>query len=299
MPQNESTEIKKPYAESFDEVLRTFGSNEGGLSSAEAKERLEKYGLNKLPDPEKEGIFKRFFKHFNDTLIYVLLASAGITAIMGHIIDTGVILGVVVINAVIGFIQEGKAEQALEGIRKMLSLNAFVKRDGEWTEVNAEEIVKGDIVRIKSGNRAPADIRLIDTNNLRVDESALTGESVPADKNSDPVDEGAGVGDRLCMAYSGTLVVSGRGVGVVTAAGMDTELGLINKMIGEVEELSTPLTKQMNSFGKVLSIGIVVMAVLLWLAGWFFMIIQLPNYFLQRSDLRSQLFPKVYRRFLP
>ncbi|MDY0016669.1 MAG: cation-transporting P-type ATPase [Candidatus Delongbacteria bacterium] len=270
MPQNESTEIKKPYAEPFEEVLRSFGSNEGGLSLAEAKERLEKYGLNKLPDPEKEGIFKRFFKHFNDTLIYVLLASAGITAIMGHIIDTGVILGVVVINAVIGFIQEGKAEQALEGIRKMLSLNAFVKRDGEWTEVNAEEIVKGDIVRIKSGNRAPADIRLIDTNNLRVDESALTGESVPADKNSDPVDADAGVGDRLCMAYSGTLVVSGRGVGVVTAAGMDTELGLINKMIGEVEELSTPLTKQMNSFGKVLSIGIVVMAVLLWLAGWFF-----------------------------
>ena len=270
MPQNESTEIKKPYAEPFDEVLRTLGSNEGGLSLAEAKERLEKYGLNKLPDPEKEGIFKRFFKHFNDTLIYVLLASAGITAIMGHIIDTGVILGVVVINAVIGFIQEGKAEQALEGIRKMLSLNAFVKRDGEWTEVNAEEIVKGDIVRIKSGNRAPADIRLIDTNNLRVDESALTGESVPADKNYDPVDADAGVGDRLCMAYSGTLVVSGRGVGVVTAAGMDTELGLINKMIGEVEELSTPLTKQMNSFGKVLSIGIVGMAVLLWLAGWLF-----------------------------
>jgi magnesium-transporting ATPase (P-type) len=270
MPQNESTEIKKPYAEPFEEVLRSFGSNEGGLSSAEAKDRLEKYGLNKLPDPEKEGIFKRFFKHFNDTLIYVLLASAGITALMGHIIDTGVIVGVVVINAVIGFIQEGKAEQALEGIRKMLSLNAFVKRDGEWTEVNAEEIVKGDIVRIKSGNRAPADIRLIDTNNLRLDESALTGESVPAEKSIEPVDADAGVGDRLCMAYSGTLVVSGRGVGVVTAAATDTELGLINKMIGEVEELSTPLTKQMNSFGKVLSIGIVIMAVLLWLAGWFF-----------------------------
>ncbi|MFO7809821.1 MAG: cation-transporting P-type ATPase [Candidatus Delongbacteria bacterium] len=270
MMDDKKENYKKPYAQEFEEVLRSLGSDEGGLSSDEAKNRLEKYGLNKLPDAEKDNVFVRFFKHFNDTLIHVLLVSAVITGVMGHIIDTGVILGVVVINAVIGFIQEGKAEEALEGIRKMLSLNAFVKRNGEWTEVNAEEIVKGDIVRIKSGNRAPADIRLTDTNNLRIEESALTGESVPSDKNTAPVDKNASLGDRHCMAYSGTLVVSGRGTGVVTAAGTDTELGNINKMIGEVEEISTPLTRQMSSFSKILSAAIVVMAVLVWFAGWLF-----------------------------
>jgi magnesium-transporting ATPase (P-type) len=259
----------KPYAIPFDDVLKDLGSDSDGLSSDEAKKRIEKYGLNKLPDAEKENIFMRFFKHFNDTLIYVLLVSAVITGFMGHIVDTGVILGVVIINAVIGFIQEGKAEEALEGIRKMLSLHANVKRNGEWKEIGAEEIVPGDIVRLKSGDRAPSDVRLIEVTNLRIDESALTGESVPAEKNTEQVGENAGVGDRSCMAYSGTLVVSGRAAGVVTATGIDTELGTINKMIGEVEELATPLTKQMSKFGKMLSFGIVVMAVALWFIGKF------------------------------
>ena len=280
MTENNKAEVKKPYTAAFEDVLSGLGSDENGLSSEDAKNRLEKYGLNKLPDPEKEGILKRFFKHFNDMLIYILIGSAVVTALMGHLVDTGVILAVVVINAIIGFIQEGKAEEALEGIRKMLSLHAYAKRDGEWKDIDAEDLVPGDIIRLKSGDRAPADIRLIDANNLRIEESALTGESVPSEKNTSAVDENTGVGDRNCMAYSGTMVVSGRGVGVVTATGTYTELGIINKMIGEVEELSTPLTRQMNSFGKVLSIGIVGMAMLIWLVGYFFRDYEMSELFL-------------------
>jgi magnesium-transporting ATPase (P-type) len=180
----------------------------------------------------------------------------------------GVILAVVVINAIIGFIQEGKAEQALEGIRKMLSLHAHARRDGDWSELEAEQLVPGDVVRLRSGDRVPADLRLLESTNLRVEESALTGESVPAEKNTEPVGEDAGIGDRHGMCYSGTMVAAGRGLGVVTATGPATELGRINKMISEVQTLATPLTKQMNRFGKILSVVIVSMAGLLFLIGW-------------------------------
>lgn len=145
-----------------------------------------------------------FFKHFHDLLIYILIAAAVVTAMLGHWVDTGVILGVVLINAIIGFIQEGKAEQAIEGIRKMLSLHAHVRRGGRWVTIEADSLVPGDLVRLRSGDRVPADVRFIETVNLRIEESALTGESVPSEKNSDPVATNAGVGDRHGMAYSGT-----------------------------------------------------------------------------------------------
>ncbi|MCU0808858.1 MAG: cation-transporting P-type ATPase [Candidatus Contendobacter sp.] len=260
--------VNAPHALSADEALDRLQSQPGGLTAVEAARRLAAVGPNRLPAPPREGPLKRFFKHFHDVLIYILLGAGVITALLGHWVDTGVILGVVVINAIIGFIQEGKAEQALEGIRKMLSLRAHVRRDGEWSEIDAETLVPGDLVRLRSGDRVPADLRLIEAVNLRIEESALTGESVPSEKNMEPTPADAGVGDRHGMAYSGTLVATGRGAGVVTGTGTHTELGRINQMIAEVETLATPLTRQMAAFGKTLSVVILAMAVGMFLIGW-------------------------------
>lgn len=251
-----------------DEVLEALESSSKGLSADEADKRLQEAGPNSLPAAEKEGLFKRFFKHFHDLLIYILIVAALVTALLGHWIDTGVILAVVIINAVIGFIQEGKAEQALASIRKMLSALAHAHRDGHWREIEAETLVPGDVVRLKSGDRVPADVRLINVTDLRIEESALTGESVPADKTTEAVETDAGVGDRHGMAYSGTLVAAGRGLGVVTGTGSATQIGQINTMIGEVETLATPLTRQMNQFGKVLSVVIVGLALAMFAIGW-------------------------------
>jgi magnesium-transporting ATPase (P-type) len=260
--------IERPHALPGAEVLQTLDGTSEGLSAAEATKRLEAVGPNRLPEPPKEGLLKRFFKHFHDLLIYILIAAAGVTAALGHWVDTGVILGVVIINAIIGFFQEGKAEQALAGIRKMLSVHAQARRGGDWAEIEAAELVPGDIVRLRSGDRVPADVRLLEAVNLRIEESALTGESVPAEKKTEPAPADAGIGDRHGMAYSGTMVAAGRGTGVVTATGPATELGRINQMISEVQILATPLTRQMNRFGKILSIVIVGLAVLMWCAGW-------------------------------
>ena len=255
--------LEHAHARTADEVLSALDSCPAGLSADEAARRLAEVGPNRLPEPPRDGLLKRFFKHFNDVLIYVLLGAAAITASLGHWIDTGVILGVVVINAIIGFIQEGKAEEALAGIRKMLSLRADACRDGQWSAVDADGLVPGDVVRLRSGARVPADLRLIEATNLRIEESALTGESVPADKTTEAVAADAGVGDRLGMAYSGTLVAAGRGTGVVVATGPDTELGRINRLIAEVQTLQTPLTRQMARFSKILSIVIVGLAALM------------------------------------
>ncbi|WP_306602918.1 cation-transporting P-type ATPase [Azonexus sp.] len=269
MSQSESPSLplENAHHRSSDDIILALKSRVIGLSTAEASTRLAEFGPNRLPAAARENVLKRFFKHFNDVLIYVLLGAAGITALLGHWLDTGVILGVVVINAFIGFIQEGKAEAALDGIRKMLSAHAQVRRDGQWTQVDAATLVPGDIVRLRSGDRVPADLRLLDATNLRIEESALTGESVPADKHNQAVAIDAGLGDRFDMAYSGTLVATGRGHGVVTATGPNTELGRINRLIAEVESLQTPLTRQMAQFSKVLSIIIVVLALLMLAIG--------------------------------
>lgn len=260
--------IESAHAQHSDHVLEALGTSSHGLSGEEARKRLEDIGPNSLPAAEKEGLIKRFFKHFHDLLIYILIAAAVVTALLGHWIDTGVILAVVVINAIIGFIQEGKAEQALASIRKMLSALAHVHRDGGWHEIEAESLVPGDIVRLKSGDRVPADLRLIKVTDLRIEESALTGESMPTDKSTEAVEAEVGVGDRHGMAYSGTLVAAGRGLGVVTATGPVTQIGQINSMIGQVETLETPLTRQMTEFGKVLSVVIVALALFMFAMGW-------------------------------
>ena len=259
--------LENAHHRSNDALLKALKSDANGLSTAEACARQAEFGQNRLPSAAKESLLKRFLKHFNDVLIYVLLGAAGITALLGHWLDTGVILGVVLINALIGFIQEGKAEAALEGIRKMLSAHAQARRDGQWTQLDAADLVPGDIVRLRSGDRVPADLRLLDTSNLRIEESALTGESVPADKRTQAVAIDASLGDRFNMAYSGTLVAAGRGHGIVTATGANTEIGRINRLIAEVENLQTPLTRQMAQFSKTLSIVIVVLALLMLAIG--------------------------------
>ncbi len=264
----EGMDVGDPHALETTDVLTALHSQAQGLAVTEAARRLEAVGPNRLPEPPRDGPIKRFFKHFHDVLIYILLAAAVATALMGHWIDTWVILGVVLINAIVGFVQEGRAEEALAGIRKMLSPRALTRRDGVWNEIDAEHLVPGDVVRLRAGDRIPADLRLLEAANLRIEESALTGESVPASKRIDPVHDDASIGDRHSMAYSGTLVAAGSGLGVVTATGPHTELGRINRMIAEVEILATPLIRQMGAFGKVLSVVILGLAAAMTLAGW-------------------------------
>lgn len=258
---------KSAHSQSSAQVLATLNSAEHGLTAAQAQHRAAQYGPNLLPQAAGPSLWYRFFKHFHDTLIYVLLFSAAVTALLGHWLDTAVILAVVIINAVIGFIQEGKAEQALAGIRQMLSVHANVCRDGQWQQVPAEQLVPGDVVKIRSGDRVPADLRLLDTTELRIEESALTGESQPVAKQTEPVAPDAALGDRSCLAFSGTLVTSGRGIAVVTAIGATTEIGQINQLLSEVQGITTPLTRQMNQFGRYLALVIALLALLMLAVG--------------------------------
>src|SRR5690554_6662007 len=203
------------------EVLAELAASAQGLTDDQAAERLERHGHNRLPASPRSGPLRRFLLQFHNVLIYVLLAAALGTALLQHWVDTGVILGVVLINAVVGFVQEGKAEQALKAIRGMLSPRALVLRDGRRRTMPAEQLVPGDLVFLQAGDRVPADLRLLRTHNLRLDEAMLTGESVAVDKRVDAVAADADLGDRCCMAFSGTLVAFGQGSGVV----LGTEVG--------------------------------------------------------------------------
>ena len=252
-----------------EDVIGILQSGKNGLSGEEARQRLEIHGLNRLPEPPRRSALIRFLAHFHNILIYVLLGSAVITAFLGHLIDTAVILAVVVANAAIGFLQEGKAEKAMEAIRQMLALSASVLRDAVRRSVKGEELVPGDIVMLEAGDKVPADLRLISVNGLQIQEAILTGESVPVEKSTRPVDKAAPVGDRKCMAYSGTLVTSGLGRGVIVATGADTEIGRISGMLSTVETLTTPLLKQMNVFARWLTVLILLIAAVLLVFGYF------------------------------
>src|SRR5215468_7349911 len=223
------------HAVAADDVVKRLATDIGkGLAADEAAKRLQKYGPNRLPEGKRRGPFMRFLSQFNNILVYVLLAAGFIKLMVGLWLDAAIIFGVVVINALLGFIQEGKAEKALDSIRKMLAADARTLRDGETQMVPAEDLVPGDIVLLESGDRIPADVRLVEVKNLRTEEAALTGESVPIDKTTEATPEKSTVGDREGMAFSGTLVSSGRGTGVVVATGADTELGRINQMMAAV-----------------------------------------------------------------
>ena len=256
-----------PYAQEPDEVLARLGTTRSGLDAGEAATRLQAVGPNRLPTAPRPSALRRFLSHFDDVLIYILLAAAVLKAFLGDWVDFGVILVVALANALVGFLQEGQAERALDGIRTMLSLTATVRRDGRWTEVDAETLVPGDVVRVRSGDKVPADVRLVRATNLQVDESALTGESVPAVKDVAPVGADAGVGDRSSMLFSGTIVAAGTGGGVVTATGARTEIGRIQALIAGVDHLDTPLTQQLGHLGTLLSRGILGMAFVMLVVG--------------------------------
>lgn len=242
------------------EAMAKLGATREGLGSEEVARRRARYGANRLPPPPRTPGWKRFLLQFHNVLIYVLLAAGAITAFLGHAVDSGVIFGVVLINALIGYIQEGRAEQALDAIRHMLAPHAHVSRAGLRQEIPAEELVPGDIVHLASGDRVPADLRLLEVKSLRVMEAALTGESLAVEKQVAPVAADAALGDRASMAWSGTLVTYGQGVGVVVATGPATEIGRISSMLAEVEPLATPLIQQMTRFGQWLAAAIVALA---------------------------------------
>ncbi|MCX5570384.1 cation-transporting P-type ATPase [Kaistia nematophila] len=238
-----------------------------GIDPTEAAERLKTYGPNRLPQGRKKGPLMRFLAQFNNILIYVLLVAGFVKLMLSLWLDASIIFAVVILNSLLGFLQEGRAEKALDSIRNMLSAEARVLRGGETRLIPAEELVPGDVVLLESGDRIPADLRLVDAKNLRTEEAALTGESVPADKTTDPVSAKATVGDRHNMAFSGTMVVSGRATGVVVATGSGTELGRINQMLAEVSALETPLLRQIKKFGYVITVAIAVISVLLFAWG--------------------------------
>ncbi|MDR2213930.1 MAG: HAD-IC family P-type ATPase, partial [Pseudomonadales bacterium] len=206
-----------------------------GLSADEATRRLAEHGSNALPQPPRRHWLQRFGAQFANALIVFLLAAATVAAALSHWIDASVIVAVVLVNAVVGMLQEGKAEAAMDALRDMLTPTAAVLRDGQRQSVDVASLVPGDVVLIEAGDRVPADLRLLDARALRIDEALLTGESVTAEKSIAAVAADAPLGDRVGMAYSGTLVAAGQGRGVVVATGARTEIGRISAMLGAIE----------------------------------------------------------------
>jgi magnesium-transporting ATPase (P-type) len=233
-----------------EEALNEAKSSTNGITLKEAEERLATDGPNRLTPPPKRSPFVRFILHFHNILIYVLLGAAVVTALLDHITDTVVILAVVIANAIIGFIQEGKAEKALDAIKQMLAPHAAVIRDGKRVTIDGEALVVGDIVLLEAGDKVPADIRLIKVHGFHIQESLLTGESLPVEKQTKPVDGNAALGDRTCMAFSGTTVTAGTAHGVVSETGSDTQIGRISGLLQNVQTLTTPLVEQMDRFAK-------------------------------------------------
>ncbi len=248
------------------EALHTRAS---GLSVQEAAARLAAFGPNRLPRKVGRSPLLRFALQFHNVLIYVLLAAAVLSAALSHWVDAAVVLAVTITNAVIGYVQEGRAERALDAISSMIEPQATVLRDGHRVTLPADAIVPGDIVLIEAGARIPADLRLLRARGLRIDEAALTGESVPADKTPASTDADASLGDRQSMAFSGTFVTGGQGIGVAVATGVQTELGAISALLGNVQSLQTPLIRQMDSFGRQLTVGILAVAAMVFALAYF------------------------------
>ena len=255
------------HAQSGDEVLQALSSRSSGLTDDEVSARLQQYGPNKLPQAPQPGTFTRFIKQFANLLVIVLIVAGVLTALLQHWIDTFVIFGVVIVNAIIGVIQEGKAEKAMDSIRNMLALKAAVIRNGKRRTLEGDNLVPGDIVLLEAGDKVPADLRLLRSHGLAIQESLLTGESLPVEKHTKAVLEDAGLGDRECLAFSGTSVTAGQGMGVVIATGAATEIGRIGGLLSDVQKLTTPLVEQMDVLAKWITGIILAIAVVLLLVG--------------------------------
>lgn len=238
-----------------------------GLSLFEVKHRLEHFGTNTVTAKKQKGPLIRFLLQFHQPLVYILLAAAFTTLFLQEWVDSSVIFGVVIVNAIIGFIQESKAEKAIESLKRMMTTQATVLRDGKWMQIDSTQLVPGDIVRIQSGDKVPADLRLLSCRDLQVDESALTGESAPVMKKEGTLEPETILADRHNMAYAGTLVTYGQAQAVIVATSDKTETGRISEMIAEAADLSTPLTVKIASFSKILLIAILVLAALTFAVG--------------------------------
>ena len=263
----EETPATAWHSLSIADALNKLDTDRDGLSHSEAEVRQRRYGPNRLSVRKTRGPLARFCAHLHNILIYILLVAALVTALLDHWLDTWVILGVVLVNTIIGFIQEGKAERALEAIAKMVSLESLVQRDGEQIRLPADELTPGDIVVLHAGDKVPADLRLIQVSDLAIDEAMLTGESAPVRKGTDALESDATLGDQYCMAFSGTFVTAGSGRGVVAAIGDRTQIGRISELVQQTPEIATPLTKQIAAFGRVLAAAILGVAVVTFLVG--------------------------------
>ena len=258
----------KWHSMSVSEVIKLVGADlENGLSEEEARERLERFGPNTVSKKGRKSYLAMLAKQFTDPLILVLIAAVVITLLLRDYVDAGVITAVVLVNAIIGFVQEERAESAIESLSKMLTVESAVVRGGKNIRIPSEQVVPGDVILLQSGDKVPADLRLVELKDLHTDESMLTGESVPVSKATDPCAEDDLVADRTCMAYSGTLVTSGSARAIAVATGDSTELGQISGLISEAPEIATPLTRKLAVFSKWLTAVIVGVSVLIFVVG--------------------------------
>jgi Ca2+-transporting ATPase len=253
---------------SIPEVLKSLDTNEKGLSTIEAREKLKQTGPNELEEGKKKSVVRMLLSQFKDVMILILIAAAIISGFIGDFTDTVVIIMIVLLNAILGFYQEYRADKAMQALKKMSVVQAKVLRNKQMTTLPATKLVPGDVVLLETGNAVPADVRLIESIHLKTEEAALTGESQPIHKITYPLDtDELPVGDKKNMAFKGTFVSGGRGKGVVVATGMQTELGRIAEMLQQ-EETLTPLQQRVNSFGKYLSALVLAICVLFFIAGW-------------------------------
>jgi len=256
------------HQKKIEEVIEELGSSLQGISSADADKLLIEHGPNELAETKKRTLFMMFLDQFKDLMILVLIAAAIVSGVIGEAADTIAIIVIVVLNALIGFVQEYRAEKAMAMLRKMSAQSALVLRDGSPVSIPTAQLVPGDVVILETGKIVPADLRLIETSLLKIEEAALTGESLPVEKNPEPLqDKSLSIGDRKNMAYKGTIVSYGRGRGIVTASGMATELGNIATMLQDEEEVKTPLQKRLAAFSQKLAIAVLAICAIVFGVG--------------------------------
>jgi magnesium-transporting ATPase (P-type) len=277
---------------SAEETFTELSTQPEGLRPKEAARRLSEYGPNKLPPSPGRSVIQRLIGQFHNILIYVLLIVMLVTATLGHWMDAAVIAGVVLINAIIGFIQEGRAENALNAIKAMLAPTALVLREGHQFNIDAEQLVVGDVVILQSGDRVPADLRLFRTKNFHIAEAALTGESLAVEKKVTAVAAESDLADRYCMAYSGTMITHGQGTGIVVATGLNTELGKISSLVSKVEPATTPLLKQIAQFSRWLTASILLIAIITFAFGLFIRDYPITDMFLAAVSLAVAAIPE-------
>lgn len=250
------------------EIAQLLNTTPLGIDNLTASQRLVEYGKNQIIDKKKKTIFQMLLNQLKDFMIIILISAAVISGILGDITDTIIIFAIIILNAVLGTTQNYRAEKAIDALKQMAAINARILREGKTSDIPASDLVPGDVVILEAGNIIPADIRFFETHQIKVDESALTGESHNTEKNSDELPDGDyPIGDRINMGFKGTFITNGRALAYVTSTGMDTELGRIAKMI-QIDEILTPLQKRLAAFGKRLSVVILIICVVIFLIGW-------------------------------